>query len=290
MLKYEHVTFNETGNQLEGDDLVEFLSGHDKAITALEMINDYVLSHLPQLKVIGKYGVGLDMIDMNAMRIHGKRLGWIGGVNCRSVSELTVAFAIMMLRHLHAANVEVISGSWRQHIGGQLTGRTFGIVGCGHVGKDLVEMLKPFGCNILVNDVCDYSNFYIAHGIKSMPLEELLMQSDLISLHVPLNKSTYNLLNEQRLALIRPTAILLNTARGGLVDEITLKTMLKNGKLAAAAFDVFGDEPPKDVELLKLPNFFATPHIGGSSEEAILAMGRAAINGLDVNEIPKSPV
>ena len=144
MLKYEHVTFNETGNQLEGDDLVEFLSGHDKAITALEMINDYVLSHLPQLKVIGKYGVGLDMIDMNAMRIHGKRLGWIGGVNCRSVSELTVAFAIMMLRHLHAANVEVISGSWRQHIGGQLTGRTFGIVGCGHVGKDLVEMLKPF--------------------------------------------------------------------------------------------------------------------------------------------------
>lgn len=287
LAKYEQVTFNETGRQLEGDDLVEFLRGHDKAITALERINDDVLARLPELKVIGKYGVGLDMIDMAAMRTHGKRLGWTGGVNRRSVSELIIAFAITMLRHVHAANREVLSGTWRQHVGGELSGRTVGIIGCGHVGKDLVAMLKPFDCPILVHDIRDYPDFYKAHGIRPVSMEELLAQSDLVTLHVPLDESTRNILNEQRLALMKPSAVLLNAARGGLVDEAALKRMLQEKKLAAAAFDVFAVEPPVDTELLSLPNFLATPHIGGSAEEAILAMGRAAIDGLDINEIPQ---
>ncbi len=286
LARYKHVTFNDTGRQLEGDSLVEFLSGHEKAITALETIDNYVLSRLPELKAIGKYGVGLDMIDMDAMRVHGKRLGWTGGVNRRSVSELVIAFAITMLRHVHAANIEVLSGTWRQHVGGELTGRTVGIIGCGHVGKDLVQMLKPFGCPILVNDIRDYPDFYKEHDIKPVSLEELLTKSDLVSLHVPLDASTRNIINVQRLAIMKPTAVLLNAARGGLVDEIALKSMLQNKKLAAAAFDVFLCEPPQDNELLNLPNFLATPHIGGSAEEAILAMGRAAIDGLDVNEVP----
>ena len=271
LARYVHVTFNDTGCQLKGDTLVEFLRGHDKAITALETIDGYVLSRLPELKAIGKYGVGLDMIDMKAMRAHGKRLGWTGGVNRRSVSELIIAYAITMLRHVHAANIEVISGTWRQLMGGELSGRTVGIIGCGHVGKDLVQMLKPFGCPILVHDIRDYPDFYKAHNIKPLSLEELLSQSDVVTLHVPLDESTCNI---------------LNAARGGLVDEVALKKALKNKKLAAAAFDVFADEPPQDIELLNLSNFLATPHIGGSAEEAILAMGRAAIEGLDVNEIP----
>lgn len=284
--RYANVTFNETGRQLDGDDLVEFLRGHDKAITALERIDDYVLSRLPELRAIGKYGVGLDMIDMAAMQANGKRLGWTGGVNRRSVSELVIAFAITMLRHVHAASREVLSGTWRQHVGGELSGRTVGIIGCGHVGKDLVEMLKPFGCPILVNDIRDYPAFYKAHGIKPVALEELLAQSDLVTLHVPLDESTRGILTEQRLALMKPTAVLLNAARGGLVNEVALRRMLQDKKLSAAAFDVFAVEPPVDVELLSLPNFLATPHIGGSAEEAILAMGRAAIDGLDENEIP----
>lgn len=284
--RYAHVTFNDAGRQLEGDDLVEFLRGHDKAITALERIDDYVLSRLPELKAIGKYGVGLDMIDMAAMRAHGKRLGWTGGVNRRSVSELVIAFAITMLRHVHAANREVLSGTWRQYVGGELSGRTVGIIGCGHVGKDLVQLLTPFDCPILVNDIRDYPEFYDAHSIKPVALEELLAQSDLVTLHVPLDESTRGMLDERRLALMKPTAILLNASRGGLVDEVALKYMLQTKRLAAAAFDVFAVEPPVDVELLSLPNFLATPHIGGSAEEAILAMGRAAIDGLDMNEIP----
>jgi len=285
--RYTHVTFNETGRQLEGGDLVEFLRGHDKAITALERIDDYVLSRLPELKVIGKYGVGLDMIDMAAMRAHGKRLGWAGGVNRRSVSELVIAFAIAMLRHVPAANREILSGTWRQHVGGELSGRTVGIIGCGHVGKDLVQLLQPFGCPILVNDIRDYPNFYGAYGIKPVVLEELLAQSDVVTLHVPLDESTRGMLDKRRLELMKPTAVLLNASRGGLVDEVALKQILQDKRLAAAAFDVFAVEPPVDKELLSLPNFLATPHIGGSAEEAILAMGRAAIDGLDVNQLPE---
>jgi phosphoglycerate dehydrogenase-like enzyme len=285
--RFAHVTFNETGRQLEGDDLIEFLHGHDRAITALERLDGYVLSRLPELKVIGKYGVGLDMIDMVAMRTFGKRLGWTGGVNRRSVSELVISFAIAMLRHLPAAHREVLSGTWRQHVGGYLSGRTVGIIGCGHIGKDLVGLLKPFECPLLVNDIREYSDFYASHGIEAVSLNELLTRSDVVTLHVPLDGSTRNMLDAEHLALLKPTAILINAARGGLVDEIALKRMLSEKQLAAAAFDVFAVEPPQDSELLALPNFLVTPHIGGSAEEAILAMGRAAIRGLDENAIPE---
>lgn len=284
--RYTHVTFNEEGRQLGGDDLVEFLLGHDKAITALERIDDYVLSRLPELKVIGKYGVGVDMIDMKAMRRYGKRLGWTGGVNRRSVAELALAFAIVMLRHVLAANREVLAGTWRQHLGGLLSGRTVGIVGCGHIGKDLVRLLQPFGCRILVNDIRHYGDFYADFGIDAVALKDLLAHSDVVTFHVPLDDSTRGMLNAQGLSLMKPTAVLINAGRGGLVDEIALKRALMEGRLAAAAFDVFAEEPPSDSELLNLPNFLATPHIGGSSEEAILAMGRAAINGLDENDLP----
>lgn len=286
LARYRRVTFNDAGLQLKGDTLVEFLSGHDKAIIALETIDESVLLRLPELKVISKYGVGLDMIDMAAMRAHGRRLGWTGGVNRRSVSELVIAFAIAMLRHVPAAHREVLSGTWRQHVGGHLTGRTVGIIGCGHIGKDLVLLLQAFDCPVLVNDIRVYPDFYAAHGIKPVGLDTLLRQSDIVTLHVPLDESTRGMLNASRLAMLKPTAVLINAARGELVDETALKQRLQSKRLAAAAFDVFAIEPPQDPELLALPNFLATPHIGGSAREAILAMGRAAIDGLEINEIP----
>lgn len=290
LARFANVTFNDTGRQFEGDALVEFLRGHDRAITALERIDDYVLSRLPELKVIGKYGVGLDMIDLNAMRRHGKRLGWTSGVNRRSAAELALAFAIVMLRHVPSANREVLAGTWRQHVGGLLSGRTVGIVGCGNIGKDLVKLLQPFGCPVLVNDIRHYGDFYAEYSIEAVALEDLLARADVVTLHVPLDGSTRGIISEARLALMKPTAILINAARGGLVDEIAVKLALKESKLAAAAFDVFADEPPQDMELLNLPNFLATPHIGGSAEEAILAMGQAAIRGLEDNAIPEVDV
>lgn len=279
--RYQNVTFNDDGLSLNGESLIEFLRGHDKAITALERLDDGVLAALPDLKVVGKYGVGLDMIDMAAMRRHGKQLGWTGGVNRRSVSELVISFAIALLRHVPAAQREILGGTWRQHVGGHLSGRTVGIIGCGYIGKDLVKMLQPFGCPILVNDILDFPEFYEEYGIEAVTLKELLSRSDVVTLHVPLDDSTENMLTAERLNLMKPEAILINAARGGLLDEQELKAMLKEKRLAAAALDVFSVEPPTDYELLELPNFLVTPHIGGSAVEAILAMGRAAIDGLN---------
>lgn len=279
--RYCYVTFNDSGQNLEGEELVKFLSGHDKAITALEKIDEYVLSQLPNLKVISKYGVGLDMIDMFAMKKFGKKIAWTGGVNRRSVSELVIALAISMLREIVIANNELISDIWRQHIGGLLSGRTVGIVGCGNIGKDLVKLLVPFGCSILVHDICNYEKFYKEYSIQPVTLDELLRRSDIITLHLPLDKTTANIIDQKEFLLMKSTAILINTARGGIVNEVALKSALMDNKLAAAAFDVFLSEPPQDAELVRLPNFLATPHIGGSAAEAILAMGRAAINGLD---------
>lgn len=284
--RYELVTFNDEGRSLSGAGLVEFLKGHQKAITALERIDDGVVSQLPDLKVLSKYGVGLDSVDVDALRRHGVRLGWRGGVNRRSVSELVLAFAIVMLRNVPAANREVLGGTWRQHTGGLLSGRTVGIVGCGHVGRDVVRLLQPFGCRILVHDIRRNDAFYAKYGIEAVALDELLASSDVVTLHVPLDESTRGMVDSRALSLMRKNAVLINTARGQLVDEAALKQRLVAGTLAAAAFDVFAVEPPEDIELLRMANFLATPHIGGSAAEAILAMGRAAIDGLDFNAVP----
>ena len=286
LVRYENVTFNDSGLQLEGIELVNFLSGHTKAIIGLERMDEFVLSRLPELKVIGKYGVGLDLIDLDSMRKFNKRLGWTSGVNKRSVSELVISFMIEMLHRIPAASREVLSGTWRQHVGNLLTGKTIGIIGCGNIGKDLVKLLQPFECPILVHDIRQYIEFYNQYKIKAMGLEELLTNADVVTLHIPLDNTTRGILSKKRIELMKPTAILINAARGGLVDESALKAVLKEGRLAGAAFDVFSSEPPQDMELIQFPNFLATPHIGGSAEEAILAMGRAAIEGLDQNATP----
>lgn len=284
--RYSRVTFNDAGLQLSGEDLLNFLRGHDLAITALETVDDYLLSQLPELKVIGKYGVGLDMIDLSAMRRYGKRLGWMRGVNRRSVSELTLAFMIIMLRHVIAANREVVGGAWQQHVGGQLTGRTVGIIGCGSIGQDLVRLLQPFDCEILVNDIVTYEDFYSNYYVRPVGLDVLLKNSDIVTLHVPLDKTTQGMIGSKQISQMKSGTFLINVARGGLVDESALKKALLDKTLGGAAFDVFNDEPPQDTELLALPNFLATPHIGGSSAEAILAMGLSAIDGLENATIP----
>ncbi|MBO6518882.1 MAG: phosphoglycerate dehydrogenase [Rhodospirillales bacterium] len=285
---YPDAKFNDAGESLAGDRLTAFLKGHDKAVIALEKIDGATLDALPELKVIAKYGVGFDKIDLHALIERGVSLGWTGGVNRRSVAELVIAFAISLLRHVPTASAEVLDGTWRQTVGRQLSDCTVGIVGCGHVGKELAHMLRAgFGAEVLAHDLVDFSDFYAEHGIIAADLATLLSQSDVVSLHLPLDTTTKNIVGADALAQMKPSAVLINTARGGLVDEDALKGALQSGHLAAAAFDVFAAEPPEDTELLNLPNFLATPHIGGSAEEAILAMGRAAIRGLDAFRPPE---
>ncbi len=285
--RYADVRFNDAGIQLSGDSLIGFARGCRKLIVALERIDDAVLSALPELEVISKYGVGTDNLDLAALRRHGVRLGWTGGVNRRSVAELALSMMISLLRHVPEISLGLRNGQWCNRVGRQLSGRTVGIVGCGHIGKDLVCLLQPFGCTILAHDLLDFPEFYAEYGVHPVGLEELLSRSDVVTLHVPLTGRTRNLIDARRLALMKPDAVLVNTARGGLVDESALEEALREGRLAGAAFDVFAAEPPHGSPLLALPNFLATSHIGGSAEEAILAMGRAAIRGLDENRVPE---
>jgi len=280
--RYDNVKFNDKGETLSGETLINFLKGYDRAITALEVIDEKILSKLPDLKVIGKYGVGLDMIDFKALKLYGVELGWTGGVNKRSVSELVISSSIALLHRTIFANSEVKAGGWYQVKGKQLSNCTIGIVGCGHIGKDLVKLLKPFNCKILVNDIIDYEDFYKVNNVLPVCLEVLLKESDIVTLHLPLDHSTKNILDKQKLSLMKKGAIVINYARGGLIDEKELKVKLKNNDLAGAGLDVFLVEPLVDIDFANMDNVFVTPHIGGSSEEAILAMGMSAIKGLDV--------
>jgi D-3-phosphoglycerate dehydrogenase len=141
--------------------------------------------------------------------------------------------------------------------------------------------LKPFNCNILVHDILDFKDFYQENSITPVGIEELIQKSDIVTLHLPLDISTKNIISRDRLQMLKKDAILINLARGGLVDEDALKQILLENKIAGAALDVFSIEPPADAEFALMDNVLITPHIGGSSEEAILAMGMAAINGLD---------
>jgi len=277
---YPSAKFNDEGLSLSGDSLVDFLDGYEKAITALEVIDDKILSCLPDLKVIGKFGVGLDMIDFQALKKHGVKIGWTGGVNKRSVSELVVSSAIAILHRSVFANMEVRNNLWYQIKGRQLSDCTVGIIGCGNVGKDLVKLLKPFNCKVLSHDILNFKKFYQENNVYPVSLEELLKESDVVTLHLPLDASTKNIINKDKLKMMKRKAILINLARGGLVDEVALKKILLEKKIAGAAMDVFEIEPPVDNEFALIDNVLITPHIGGSTEEAILAMGLAAIDGL----------
>lgn len=279
--RYADVTFSESPAVLEGKALIALLRGHDRAIVGLERIDEGLLTEVPELRVISKYGVGLDGVDLAALSRRGVRLAWTGGVNRRSVAELTLAFAIALLHRVPESSVVLRDGTFRPLVGRQLTRRTIGIIGCGFVGKDLVSLLAPFGCRVVAHDIRDYPDFYAAHGVEPVGFDRLLGESDIVTLHVPLDASTRGMIGAAELARMRKGACLINAARGGLVDEAALIAALSSGHLGGAACDVFEMEPDANPALLALPTFLGTPHIGGSTAEAQLAMGRAAIAGLE---------
>jgi phosphoglycerate dehydrogenase-like enzyme len=218
------------------------------------------------------------MLDLEAMQRHGVRLGWSRGTNARSVSELSITFMLALLRHLSEVTQLVRQWEWRQVQGSTLTGRTVGIIGFGHVGRDLAGLLGAFSCEVLAYDVATLAD--LPSHVEQVSLDSLLAASEIVTLHTVLSDDTRNLLDRDRLGSMRPGALVINTSRGGLVDEDALYEVLFEGHLAGAALDVFSSEPPGDHPLLTLDQVIVTPHIGGSTREALLAMGRAAIEGL----------
>jgi phosphoglycerate dehydrogenase-like enzyme len=281
LARFPSARFNETGRPLGRVELVEFLRGCEKAITGLETLDEAVFSALPDLRLVSKYGVGLDMIDLDAARRYGIAIRWTPGVNRQAVAELAIALMIALCRSIVPLAREMGDGGWRHPGGRQLSSAVVGVVGCGHIGQQVARICRAFGAAVLAHDLRSYDDFYREFHVTPVALPALLRDSDIVSLHVPLDATTRGMIGAHELALMKPSAFLVNTARGGIVDEAALKRALVDHRLGGAALDVYATEPPTDSELLQLPNFVGTPHIGGGTTEAVLAMGRAAIAGLD---------
>ena len=274
--------FNDTGRYLTEDELIRFAGEADALLVGRDGITDKVLSALPQLKIIAKYGVGLDTIDQDALKRHSVELGWTAGVNRRSVAELTLSFMLGLCHNVFKGGLALKQGQWVKDGGSMLKGKTVGIVGCGNIGKEVIRLLKPFGCAIWIRDILEMSEFCKETGALEKSLEEVLAGADIISLHVPLTEETQHMMNAASLDRMRSTAFLINTSRGDVVDQAALKEALVNETIAGAALDVFSQEPPEDMEFLSCPRLMVTPHIGGNAVEAVEAMARAAFQHLKI--------
>ena len=272
--------FNDTGRYLTEDELIRFAGEADALLVGRDRITDKVLAALPQLKIIAKYGVGLDTIDQDALKRHSVELGWTAGVNRRSVAELTLSFMLGLCHNVFKGGSALKQGQWVKDGGSMLKGKTVGIVGCGNIGQEVTHLLQPFGCAVWVRDILDRSEFCKKTGAVEKSLEQVLAEADIISMHVPLTEDTRHMIDTASLAKMQSTAFLINTSRGDVVDQAALKEVLINETIAGAALDVFSQEPPEDMELLACPQLMVTPHIGGNAVEAVEAMARAAFQHL----------
>ena len=277
---FPNSVFNTDGPPTGLPNIVEFLKDADGVILGLEEMDRHVLQQLENVKMIAKYGVGLDNLDMSSAEELGITIGWTGGVNKRSASEQALGFMLGLSRNLFFSSFPLKNGKWEKEGGAFLTGKTVGIIGCGHIGTDIIYLLQPFNCQILICDILDKSGVVDTYGATQVLQDELLAEADIISLHVPLTELTQGMVNEEFLQKMKSTAYLINNSRGSVVKQQALKNALLQNIIAGAALDVFELEPPDDIEFLGLPNLMVTPHIGGSANEAILAMGRSAISHL----------
>lgn len=277
---FKEVLTNVAGQRFTKDELISFLSKCDVAIVGLDKIDESVVAHTPKLKAISKYGVGLDNINFEDCRKYNIDILHTQGVNKRSVSEMVLGFMLSLFRNIYITSNLLKQGVWHKNGGTQLSGKTVGIIGVGHIGKDLVSLLKPFGCTILVNDIINQDEYYQINSLKESSKEEIFKTADIITVHTPLNDNTKYMINKDVLSTMKPTAFVINSARGGIVNQDDLKWALQNNIIAGAALDPYEVEPPEDKELISLPNLINTPHIGGNAQEAVEAMGMAAISNI----------
>lgn len=273
------IVANTEGKRFTEESVTQFLAEAqaDVAIIGLEPITESVLANCPNLKMISKYGVGLDSLDLDAMQSYGVRLGWTAGVNRRSVSELALTFALGHCRNTFCSIQNMRSGKWLKNGGRLLSNATFGIVGFGHVGSDLASLLTPFGCRILYTDVLDKRKEAAACGAESTTYEDLIRRSDIVSFHVPSTPLTRHMFGEEQIKWAQNHLFVINTARGSVTQFDAVCNAVRNGDLGGYGTDVFPEEPYQDKTYSDVPTLYFTPHIGGNARESVLAMGRSSI-------------
>jgi len=229
-----------------------------------------------RLKVIVRAGVGLDNVDVEGFTKLGVKVLNTPEAVTRAVAELTIGLFFCLARGIVRYASELKQGRWlkSEAHGIELRGKTVGVIGCGRIGREVARMAHALGMKVLVNDVIEVPrDFLESIGAKQVDLHTLLRESDIVTIHTPLDPSTKGMIGEKELRTMKRTAFLVNMARGGVVDEAALKRALKEGWIAGAALDVFETEPPGDLELLSLPNLVPTPHMGAQTHEAQRSAG-----------------
>ena len=288
------VTYNRTGKPLSEKDLILLVSDIDGFIAGLDDITSGVIKAAINLKVISRYGTGVDRVDLKAAKKAGIFVTNTPGANSVSVAELTIGLAISAARNIPDGNTRTKNGSWPRLSGTSLSGKTFGIIGLGSIGKEVAKRLSCFNMKILAYDINFDTDFAIHYDIVYTDTDRIFTSSDFISLHIPVFKDTINIINKKSLAKMKKGAILINTARGDLVDEDALYESLKSGHLRAAALDAFKEEPPNPQnKLLSLPQVIAVPHMGAATDDASNEMTRISIEECFAvlrGEMPKYPV
>ncbi len=228
-----------------------------------------VLQHAGHLRVICRAGSGVDNIDLESAKEKQIAVFNTPGANSTSVAELTWGLILALHRKIALASESMKQGRWekKSFSGHEVFGRRLGVIGLGQIGSQVARLGIAFGCKVVGHDA-NVDASLVSNQMESAPLDELLATSDIVTLHLPLNAETRGLLAGGMLATMKKGAVLVNAARGGLVDETELLGLLKNGHLAGAGLDVFEDEPPANQELISLSNVVATPHIGAATAEA----------------------
>ena len=273
------VRLNPHGRRLDRAETRELLQGVIGLIAGTEALDREILTAATALRAIARCGVGLDNLDHEAAAARGISIRSTPEPPAEAVAELTLGGILALLRHLPAADRAMRRGEWHKPTGRLLRGRTIGLIGLGRVGKRLVELLTPFSCAILATDPLPDTWFAERHGVRFVDLDRLLAEADVVSLHLAPPQDGATLLDGERLARLRPEAILVNTSRGGLVDEAALYDSLAAGKLAGAFLDVFADEPYHGP-LRELPQVLLSPHIGSYAVETRVRMETEAAEQL----------
>lgn len=278
-----------------GDDFVYYMNRCEDPTTMVERMRDAeivvvsniplrreVLEACPRLRFLSVAFTGLDHIDLDYCAAHQITVRNAAGYSTTAVSELAVGMMLDLLRHATTLDGEIRRGGGRGSLlGGELRGRTVGVVGTGAIGTAVIRLLLAFGCRVVAYSRSQ-RDAVRALGVSYVELDELMSVSDIVTLHVPMTADTRHLIDARRIALMKPTALLVNTARGGVVDTQALAEALKNGRIAGAAVDVYDSEPPLPVDypLLQAPNCLCLPHVGFATREAFDIRADIVFEGL----------
>lgn len=251
------------------DEMISLLRGIDGVIAfGGDPLGPRVLESVDRLKVVARAGVGFDGVDVASATARGIAVCNAPGANRHAVAEMAFALMLQCARKLGENLAQIPNGTWTKHEGMDLAGSTLGIIGLGAIGKEVAQRARAFEMRVLAHDIIQDMQFAEGHGVSYVSLDELLRESDFVSVHVLLNAGTRHLINAERLAKMKPTAYLINTARGGVVDTEALYQALREKSIAGAGLDVHEREPVGESPLIGLDDVYLTPHVGGATATA----------------------